>query len=132
MNALDTEMLLLIMETLLYLAWAGFLVWLPFASIAPSLGSWVKETPHLSNYQETILIKLSVALHMMSQHTLWDSNCLVRAITAMMLDRRHIAHDWLRSVTFYATGAEEMRKFTVVGTFSKRLDNPGHEGSYDE
>jgi hypothetical protein len=148
--SLDAEMLLLIMETFVYLAWARFLVWLPFARITPSLGSWMKETPLRSTQQETILIKLSKALHMMSRHTFWDSKCLVRAIAAMtMLDRRHIgstlylgtakdtnkkmvAHAWLRSGTFYVTGAEEMRKFTVVGTFAKRFNNPGHEGSYEE
>jgi hypothetical protein len=148
--SLDTGMQLLIMETFLYLAWARFLVWLPFARIAPSLGSWMKETPLLSNQQETFLIKLSIALHIMSRHTFWDSKCLVRAIAAMkMLDRRHIdstlylgtakdangkmiAHAWLRSGTFYVTGAEEMRKFTVVGIFAKRLNYPGHEGSYEE
>ncbi|RED63035.1 lasso peptide biosynthesis B2 protein [Cohnella lupini] len=148
--SLDAEMLLLLLETFAYLAWARFLVWLPFARIAPSLGSWMAETPHRSNQQETILIKLSKALHMTSRHTFWDSKCLVRAIAAMkMLDRRHmgstlylgtakdtnkkmIAHAWLRSGTFYVTGAEEMRKFTVVGTFAKRFDTPGHEGSYEE
>jgi hypothetical protein len=148
--SLDAEMLLLIIETFMYLAWARFLVWLPFARIAPSLGSWMKETPHRSNQQEIILIKLSIALHMMSRHTFWDSKCLVRAIAAMkMLERRHIgctlylgtakdankemiAHAWLRSGTFYVTGAEEMRKFTVVGTFAKRMDTAGQEGSYDE
>jgi hypothetical protein len=148
--SLDAEMLMLIMETFVYLAWARFLVWLPFARIAPSLGSSMKETPHRSNQQEAFLIKLSNALHMMSRHTLWDSKCLVRAIAAMkMLDRRHIcstlylgtakdthkkmiAHAWLRSGTFYVTGAEEMRKFTVVGKFAKRFNTPGHEGSYEE
>ncbi|TFE22630.1 lasso peptide biosynthesis B2 protein [Cohnella luojiensis] len=148
--SLDMGMLLLMMETFLYLAWARFLVWLPFAKIAPSLGSSMKETPHISNQQEPILKKLSIALHMMSRHTLWDSKCLVRAIAAMkMLDRRlidstlylgtakdvngeMIAHAWLRSGTYYLTGAEEMRKFTVVGKFAKRFNSSGQEGSYDE
>ncbi|WP_373231274.1 lasso peptide biosynthesis B2 protein [Cohnella sp.] len=151
LSSLDKGMLLLMMESFLYLAWARILVGLPFAKIAPSLGSWMEETSHASSMQETILIKqISVALHRMSRHTLWDSKCLVRAIAVLkMLERRHIdstlylgtardankamvAHAWLRSGIFYVTGAEEMRKFTVVGKFAKRIDKAGQEGSYDE
>jgi hypothetical protein len=149
--SLDKGTLLLLMEAFLYLAWARILVFMPFSKIAPSLGSRMKETTYTPIQENsTVLKKISMALHMTSRHTLWDSKCLVRAIAAMkMLERRQIestlylgttkdasggliAHAWLRSGSFYVTGVEEMRKFTVVGKFAKRLNNPGHEGSYDE
>lgn len=151
LSSLDKRMLLLMMESFLYLAWARILVALPFSRIVPTLGTWMEETSQAPSLENTILIKqISIALHRMSRHTLWDSKCLVRAIAAMkMLERRKIdstlylgtardankamvAHAWLRSGIYYVTGAEEMRKFTVVGKFAKCLDIAGQEGSYDE
>lgn len=140
----------LLIESFLYLAWARFLIALPFTKVAPSLGSPMEETsyePVAADRNE--LKKISTAIHMVSRHTLWDSKCLVRAIAGMkMLERRRIestlylgtakdkngemiAHAWLRSGTFYMTGAEEMRKFTVVGKFAKSINHEGLEGWND-
>ena len=76
---------------------------------------------------------------MMSRYTFWESQCLVKAIAAMkMLEKRQIestlylgtakdetgnmiAHAWLRSGPFYITGVEEMKRFTVVSKFAKRI-----------
>jgi hypothetical protein len=75
----------------------------------------------------------------MSRYTIWESQCLVKAIAAMkMLEKRQIestlylgtareesgeliAHAWLRSGPYYITGYEEMARFTVVGKFAKKL-----------
>ncbi|WEK54919.1 MAG: lasso peptide biosynthesis B2 protein [Candidatus Cohnella colombiensis] len=136
--SLDAGMVLLMIESFFYLGWSRILITLPFAKIAPSLGARNEETRLLTLEKDTLELKrLSTALNRMSRHTLWDSRCLVRAIAALkMLDRRGIsstlylgtakeqggemiAHAWLRSGTLYITGAEEMRRFTVVGTFAK-------------
>ena len=73
----------------------------------------------------------------MSRHTLWESQCLVKAIAGMkMLEKRNIestlylgmakdekgkliAHAWLRSGAIYVSGAEVMERFTVVAKFAK-------------
>jgi hypothetical protein len=89
--------------------------------------------------EKITLRKISQAVHMMSRYTFWESQCLVKAIAAMkMLEKRQIestlylgtakdetgnmiAHAWLRSGPFYITGVEEMKRFTVVGKFAKRI-----------
>ncbi|WP_217582105.1 lasso peptide biosynthesis B2 protein, partial [Lysinibacillus sp. GbtcB16] len=86
-----------------------------------------------------ILRSISEAIRIMSQHTFWESKCLVSAIAGMeMLKRRQIestlylgtakdkngkmvAHAWLRSGPFYITGAEEMERFTVDSKFARRI-----------
>ena len=74
----------------------------------------------------------------MSRYTFWESECLVKAMAGMkMLERRGIestlylgtakdetgliAHAWLRSGTFYVSGAEVMERFTVVAQFAKEI-----------
>ncbi|MCS3600075.1 hypothetical protein M2370_005287 [Bacillus sp. JUb91] len=88
---------------------------------------------------EDTLKEVSEAISIMSRYTFWESQCLVKAIAGMkMLEKRDIestlylgtakdnsgaliAHAWLRSGSFYVTGSEGMEKFTVVGSFAKRL-----------
>jgi hypothetical protein len=129
------------------LAWARLLVALPFRWVAPSLGASSRETPgEAPGCDRNELLKIAAALHRISRHTPWDSRCIVRAIAAMrMLERRGmestlylgtakdaggrmVAHAWLRCGSFYVTGAEEMRKFTVVAKFAKRPNTAGQEG----
>lgn len=145
LRKMDADSFVLLIEAIFYLAWARFLVRLPFAKIAPALGSRMKETPHEppTFAQRAALKRISIILHMASRHTPWQSKCLVRAIAAMkMLERRKlpstlylgtakgaegglIAHAWLRAGTYYVTGAEEMRKFTIVDHFAKGLHEAG-------
>ena len=129
---------LLLVEAFILLGWARILKKISFSKVAPSLGKHMDETPF--SYEEgnvKILKHISQAIDLMSKYTIWESQCLVKAIAAMkMLERRNIestlylgttkddsgkliAHAWLRSGPFYITGAEGMERFTVVGKFAK-------------
>jgi hypothetical protein len=126
----------LMLEALVYLGWARILKALPFSRIAPSLGKRMMETPlELEPSNARLIGQISQAVRVMSRHTVWESQCLVRAIAAKkMLERRRIgstlylgtardesgnliAHAWLRSGPFYITGAEERKRFTAVAAF---------------
>jgi hypothetical protein len=138
--ALDWRTMLLFLEAFIYLGWARYLIYLPFGKVAPSLGAHLQETSNgADEANKAALQKIHYAIHIMSQHTFWESKCLVRALAGMrMLQRRRIestlylgtsreqsgkliAHAWLRSGSFYVTGAEGMERFTVVSTFAKRI-----------
>lgn len=130
---------LLFIEAYVYLGWARLLLLFPFAKISPKLGQKASETSELHQREEAVLAlkHISSAVNIMSRYTIWDSKCLVRAIAGLkMLARRRIdstlylgvardetgqliAHAWLRSGSFYVTGAEEMFRFTVVEKFAK-------------
>lgn len=136
---LDINTKLLFLEAFTFLGWARFLKWRRFSEIAPKLGEQMVETSYELNKNEIQIIKnVSHSIHIMSKYTLWESQCLVKAIAAMkMLERRKIdstlylgtareldgkliAHAWLRSGAFYVSGAEEMKRFTMVSMFGKR------------
>lgn len=111
----------------------------PFARIAPTLGSAMRETAkeRAGEEERVKTMRIADAIGAVSRHTPWSSMCFTRAIAAMrMLERRGIActlylgtgrdergelaaHAWLRSGDVYLTGAEEMKRFTVVGKFAK-------------
>ncbi|PEA53601.1 stage V sporulation protein S [Bacillus pseudomycoides] len=149
--ALNTKTKLLFLEAFILLGWARILKSVPFSKVAPSLGDHMNETPftHGELHKET-LKSVSQAIHIMSRYTFWESQCLVKAIAGMkMLEKRQIestlylgtakddsgkliAHAWLRSGPFYVTGAEGMEKFTVVGTFAKRISEQATKGEYNE
>ncbi|MGE7860157.1 lasso peptide biosynthesis B2 protein [Bacillus mobilis] len=137
---LDMKTMFLFIETYMYLGWARFLKSMPFSKIAPTLGTHMDETSLNCNESNKLILRsISEAIHIMSQHTFWESKCLVNAIAGMeMLKRRQIestlylgtakdkdgkmlAHAWLRSGPFYITGAEEMERFTVVSKFARRI-----------
>ncbi|MFE5321189.1 lasso peptide biosynthesis B2 protein [Paenibacillus sp. NPDC056579] len=136
--SLDFRTMLLFTEALFYLGWGRILISVPFAKVAPSLGAQMEETTMAErDGDKADLLKVRESIRIMSEHTLWESRCLVRAIAALkMLERRRIsttlylgtardesgamvAHAWLRSGPFYITGAEGMERFTVVGKFAK-------------
>ncbi|MEX2461048.1 MAG: lasso peptide biosynthesis B2 protein [Paenibacillaceae bacterium] len=142
--SLDTRTMFLLVEAYLYLGWARILISLPFAKIAPSLGVHMQETSDTQLDKNRIVLKnIAHAIDIMSQRTLWESKCLVKAIAGLkMLARRKIestlylgmarddsakmiAHAWLRSGPFYVTGKQGMEKFTVVGKFAKRMSGKG-------
>ncbi|WNR43812.1 lasso peptide biosynthesis B2 protein [Paenibacillus roseipurpureus] len=139
MFQLDTTTMLLFMEAYMYLGWARILKSLPFARVVQGMGLEMGESPLEVPYlDKRVVAKVAVAVQTMSSYTIWDSKCLVRALTGMkMLSKRKmhstlylgtakdehgrmIAHAWLRCGPYYVTGAEEMKRFTVVGTFTKR------------
>ena len=117
----------------------------PFARIAPTLGAPMRETPRQRalEAERNAARQVADAVMAASRHTPWRSMCFARALAAMrMLERRGIActlylgtgrdeagalaaHAWLRSGDLYVTGAEEMKRFTMVGKFAK----PSRTGS---
>lgn len=136
------------LEALIYLGLARVLKALPFSRIAPFLGKRMMETPHVHEWSnERMITQVSQAVKVMSRHTIWESQCLVRAIAAKkMLERRRIestlylgtardesgnliAHAWLRSGPFYITGAEEMNRFTAVAAFGRTKRTERIEGA---
>ncbi|HDR7323057.1 MULTISPECIES: lasso peptide biosynthesis B2 protein [Bacillus] len=137
---LNMETKLLFLEAFIFLGWARVLKSITFAKVAPSLGDYMNETSvaQIQQHEDT-LKEVSEAISIMSRYTFWESQCLVKAIAGMkMLEKRDIestlylgtakdnsgeliAHAWLRSGSFYVTGSEGMEKFTVVGSFAKRL-----------
>lgn len=130
---------LLFVEAFILLGWARMLKNKPFLNIAKTLELEMEETSLGSSRKIQIIRDISSAVNIMSKYTFWESMCLVRAIAAMkMLERRNIestlylgtakdksgkliAHAWLRSGSYYLTGAEEMNRFTVVGKFTKKI-----------
>lgn len=138
--SLDMKTKCLFTEAFIFLGWARILKYFPFSKVAPLLGEQMNETSLSNEESNRVLIKqISQAVNMMSRHTFWESQCLVKAIAAMkMLERRQIestlylgtardeeesmiAHAWLRSGPFYITGAEVMERFIVVGKFAKEI-----------
>ncbi|HDR7950441.1 TPA: lasso peptide biosynthesis B2 protein [Bacillus toyonensis] len=137
---LNMETKLLFLEAFIFLGWARVLKSITFSKVAPSLGDYMNETSvaQIQQHEDT-LKEVSEAISIMSRYTFWESQCLVKAIAGMkMLQKRDIestlylgtakdnsgeliAHAWLRSGSFYVTGSEGMEKFTVVGSFAKRL-----------
>ncbi|MBS4209172.1 lasso peptide biosynthesis B2 protein [Bacillus sp. FJAT-50079] len=144
--------MLLLIEAYLFLGWARILKKVPFSKVAPLLGEHMYETPHHYNSKgnNERVKNISHAIHIMSKYTLWESQCLVKAMAGMkMLERRGIdstlylgtgrddagqmiAHAWLRSGPYYISGAEGMEKFTIVSMFAKKISNTPAEGESDE
>ncbi|MDQ0256592.1 ribosomal protein S2 [Evansella vedderi] len=144
---MDWNMKWLLLEAYFYLGWARILKKMPFSKIAPSLGDHMGETTYEANSKDKpVLYSVSQAIHIMSRYTLWESQCLVKAIAAMkMLEKRKVettlylgtgkddqgafvAHAWLRSGPYYVTGFEGMEKFTVVSKFAKKTKQYKVEG----
>ena len=138
--SMDIYTKVLLVEAFFYLGWARLLKGIPFQKIAPSLGEHMGETSYSSVDTNIAVVKrVAHVIHIMSQYTFWESQCLVRAIAAMkMLERRKIestlylgtgkdengsfaAHAWLRSGPYYVTGANGMERYTVVGKFAKNI-----------
>lgn len=128
---------LIFIEAFIFLGWSRILKNIPFKKLAPLLGTHMSELPYENNLAvRDDLRAVSSAINIMSKYTFWESQCLVKAIAAMkMLNRRGIgttlylgiskdkdgkmiAHAWLRNGTYYISGYEEMRNFTVVSMFS--------------
>ncbi|OCT11548.1 stage V sporulation protein S [Paenibacillus pectinilyticus] len=137
--SLDMTTMLLFLEAYTFLGWARILKSIRFTKVIDMFGLQMDETSisplHIDRRKVS---SVASAIQTMSRYTPWDSKCLVRALAAMkMLERRKIdstlylgtakdetgsmiAHAWLRSGPYYVSGAEEMKRFTVVGTFAKK------------
>lgn len=134
------ETRLLMIEAYIELCCARIFKLLPMAKSSYYLGSYMEESSLNTQKSDEILLKrISEAIHIMSRHTFWESQCMVKAIAGMrMLKRRQIdctiyfgtgkdesgemcAHAWLRSGSYYVSGGEEKHRFTVVGKFAKNV-----------
>jgi hypothetical protein len=130
---------LLLIEAFLYLGWARLLKMIPFSLAVHYLGIKMEETTEVDLGKDLKMLKhISNSVNLMSKYTFWESQCLVKAIAAMkMLQRRNIestlylgtakdekgrlmAHAWLRSGSYYLTGSEGMKKFTVISSFAQK------------
>jgi hypothetical protein len=137
---LDKKMMMMMFEAYALLGWARIQKSRSFSKVSPSLGEKMSETTFSYNqYELNIARRISKSIRLISKYTFWESQCLVKAIAAMkMLEKRNIestlylgtakdesgkliAHAWLRSGPYYVTGSEVMSKFTVVGTFAKKI-----------
>ncbi|WP_051827190.1 lasso peptide biosynthesis B2 protein [Metabacillus indicus] len=133
-------MRVLLIESFIFLGCARILKSLPFSKVAPLLGEKMQETYYeidLKNLEE--VKNITNAIYIASNYTFWESKCLVRAIAAMkMLERRNIestlylgtnkdsdgnlaAHAWLRTGNYYVTGAYEMKDYTMIVKFAKKI-----------
>jgi hypothetical protein len=138
--SLNRDMKALLIEAFFELGWARLFKLLPMSKSSNYLGAYMEETSFITNESEEILLKkISEAIHIMSRHTFWESQCMVKALAGMrMLKKRQIdstiyfgtgkdesgrmcAHAWLRSGAYYISGAEEKHRFTVVGKFAKNV-----------
>lgn len=110
---------------------------LPFRFIAPILGQ-KNQTSSLEVSRDTLTkaTKIGYIVNTSSRFTPWESKCLVRAITAILLLRllripctlylgmgkdasnKLIAHAWLRCGEVIITGAEESMNFKSVINFA--------------
>ncbi|THF73672.1 lasso peptide biosynthesis B2 protein [Cohnella fermenti] len=134
----------LMLEALVFLAWARVMKLLPFSRLKLTFGQPMAETARVHDLaQERLIRGISEAVRVMSRHTLWESQCLVQALAARrMLERRHldstlylgtakdkmgnlIAHAWLRSGTIYLTGGQERLLFTTVACFGSEREAVG-------
>ncbi|WP_168122764.1 lasso peptide biosynthesis B2 protein [Paenibacillus sp. HB172176] len=141
--SLKPKSFLLLIEAALFIAWARFsLLYKPFSVLAAKLGASMEETDFVGRDLPDCrrrLAEIRGAVELMSKYTFWESKCLVRAVAAMkMLERRGIestlylgtskdqdgkliAHAWLRSGSYYITGASERKGFAVTGKFAKYI-----------
>jgi hypothetical protein len=138
--SLDFRNMLMLMEAFFELGLARIMVAVPFARVAPLLGTPMKETSGQDTMKhEVVLHEVQRAIRIASVRTWWQSKCLVKAIAGMrMLERRGvestlylgtakdeagrmIAHAWLRNGSFYICGEEGMEDFTIVGMFAKTV-----------
>jgi hypothetical protein len=129
---------LLLLEALICLGLArSAIVLIPFRRIAPYLGQQ-HETPATDTPALRLTLqRVARAVATVSQHTSWESTCLVQAMAAkLMLKRRGIystlylgvlkeakglaAHAWLRSGSLILTGGSGHQRFTVISTFGEK------------
>lgn len=149
--SMDLTTKLLLGEAFIELGVARVMKLVPFSKLSPHLGYHMEETSFINGVNDQKVLKnISNAVNIVSRYTFWESQCLVKAIAAMrMLKRRKIgstlylgtgrdekglliAHAWLRSGSFYLTGAEGMENFTVVGKFAKHCTITNEGESIDK
>lgn len=139
---LDHKSKKLLIEAFFLLGWARVLKSMDFSKIASKIGQSMNETTfEITEERRKLLRQVSQMIYLASKYTFWESECLVKAYTAMkMLKKRGIestlylgtgrdenghliAHAWVRSGPCYITGYEGMERFTVVATFANHVSS---------
>ena len=134
---LDWRDRMLTLEALVLLGIARATVLLiPFKRVAPHLGRAQQETAHGNQDSSTLDIanRVAAAIHMVSRHTPWKSNCFAQALAGhVMLRRRHAAntlylgvyknahefaaHAWIRHGDIIVTGGPGQERYTVIAHY---------------
>jgi hypothetical protein len=113
------------------------ILFIPFRGVKRFLGTHKKESSYDIKIEEYRRVKkIAWAVNQASKYTPWESKCLVNAITAQWLLKRHniystiylgvnkddknklIAHSWLRVGEIIVTGGNVMSEFKEVAKFS--------------
>ncbi len=113
------------------------IAFVPFKRVKDHIGIHNKESSFdIDSSHYKFIRKVAWAVNRASQITPWKSKCLVQAITAQRILRRHniystlylgvakgnekkiIAHAWLRSGAIIVTGYYEMDNFKEIARFS--------------
>ena len=77
------------------------ILWLPKQELERMMGERGGESPQEETMENLRKAKrVSTHVNRITEHTLWESKCLVRAMTASKM----IAHAWLRCGQMYVTG----------------------------
>lgn len=127
----------MLFEAYFFLAFARILKYRKFSQVSSKLGERMAETNEkLDQDHFKISKQISQVIDIACKYTFWESECLVKAYTAIhMLKRRGInytlylgtakdkngkliAHAWVRSGPIFITGYNGKEKFTVVATFA--------------
>ena len=106
----------------------------PFAEISPAIGTLGLETDR-NSADDPVVFHVRRAIDIVCKRTIWESMCMVRALTAKkMLNRRGfpctlymgvakdsdgkmIAHAWCRCGKIYVTGGNGHKKYTVTAIY---------------
>lgn len=116
------------------------ILFLPFNKLKYFMGDSKEESPLEISYQEKEeVLKISRYVKKISSVTLWESKCLVQALTAKYILKRHKinstlylgvskdnnknikAHSWLRCGNLIVTGEEFKDKYKEISKFSDSI-----------
>lgn len=137
-NQLPLKSKVLYFEAFLLLGLSRLIVsLLSFKTLAGLLGVENLETDFSNDGIDLNQVKqIAKAISTMSKYTPWNSKCLVQAYAAKQMlkrrglpytiylgiakdeNKRLIAHAWVRCGTYYVTGGDGSKKFTITGCFS--------------
>ena len=134
---MDNKEKFYIMQTFFYTGfYRAFILFVPFNKLRKRMGKHKKESAEKETRDVyKIASHISWVVTLISSKTLWESKCLVQALTAQrMLKSKGIsttiylgvrkegnemkAHAWLRCGEYYVTGGAIREQYTVVAKFA--------------
>jgi len=130
----------LIVKAFFYCAWVRFLMlFVKYSRYEKSLGERGKKVEYAVSEQEFAVVrKIQAAVEGVSKHTLWESKCMVQAVSTKWLLQKHNipstiyfgimkdlenqselkAHAWLKIGDWVVTGRHGHQSFKVVNFYS--------------